>query len=164
MLSVDLVTQQVLSGMEASLNWDAVGSIAELVAALAVIVSVLYLAAQVRHGIAASKATAYQEVYRDLRETLIGVENEPIPKLMRGEQLSDAELAVLPKVLLLRMRAYENWWVQHRDGILGDDIFEAYISHMTNTLGSSLAKKWWREQPVEFIPEFRAFVDERVGM
>lgn len=146
------------------MNWDAVGSIAEMVAAIAVIISLLYLAAQVRHGIAAAKATAYQEVYRDLRDTLTGVENEPIPKLIRGEQLSEEELAMLPKVLLLRMRAYENWWIQKREGILGDDIFEAYISHMTNTLNSSIAKKWWREQPVEFIPEFRQFVSDRIKL
>jgi hypothetical protein len=146
------------------MNWDALGSVAELVAAVAVIVSLLYVAAQVRHGIATAKATAYQEVYRDLRETLMGVANDPIPKLFRGERLNQEELERLPKILLLRMRAYENWWVQHREGILGDDIFEAYISHMTNTLGHSIAQKWWREQPVTFIPEFEQFVNQRLNL
>lgn len=144
------------------MNWDAIGSIAEVLAAIAVIISLLYLAAQVRHGISAAKATAYQEVYRDLRETLMGVENEPIPKLIKGERLNEEELAILPKMVLLRMRAYENWWVQHREGILGDDVFDAYISHMTNTLGHSITKKWWREKPVKFIPEFEAFVNEKI--
>ena len=84
------------------MNWGAIGAIAEVVAAFAVIVSLLYLAAQVRYGIKTAKATAYQEVYRDLRETLMGVENEPIPKLIRGERLSEEELEILPKMLVLR--------------------------------------------------------------
>ena len=42
------------------MNWDMLGSISELAAAIAVMISLLYLAAQVRHGIATAKATAYQ--------------------------------------------------------------------------------------------------------
>ncbi len=146
------------------MNWDALGSIAEVIAALAVIGSLLYLAAQVRHGIRTAKATAYQEVYRDLRETLMGIENEPIPKLIRGERLTEDELELLPKMLVLRMRAYENWWVQHREGILGDDIFDAYITHMTNTMRPTISQKWWREKPISFIPEFEQFVNQKLGL
>lgn len=144
------------------MNWDAIGAIAELVAALAVIISLIYLAIQVKHGIATSKATAYQEVYRDLRASLEGTASEPIPKLLRGEQLTDSELAELPKLLTLRMRAYENWWVQNRDGVLSDEVFEAYISHLPNTIGSGTAQKWWRDKRVRFIPGFEAFVDSKI--
>ena len=140
------------------MNWQEIGAISELIAALGVIISLIYLAAQIRHSIATARATAYQEVYRDLRESLTGAGHDPILKLVRGEELSQEELAGLPRILVVRMRAYENWWVQHRDGILADDVFDAYISHMPNTLSSPIARKWWSETNLKFVPGFEAYV------
>ena len=143
------------------MNWDAIGAVSDLIASLAVLASLIYLAIQVRHGIATSKATAYQEIYRDLRASVQqGTSSEIIPKLFRGEKLTSAELSELPKILLLNMRAYENWWVQHRDGILSDEIFEAYISHLTITMRSRIAQKWWLEKRPKFVPGFEIYVNQ----
>lgn len=145
------------------MNWEAVGAIAELVAAIAVVASLIYLAVQVRHGIATARSTAYQEIYRDLREGFTNADYDPILKLQNKDRLTEEELKGLPKILLLRMRAYENWWVQHRDGVLTDEIFFAYITHLENTLASSVARRWWRGKKVKFILGFEEYVDSVIG-
>lgn len=145
------------------MNWEATGAIAELIAAIAVVTSLVYLAVQVRHGIATARSTAYQEVYRDLRDSFTSSDYDPILKLFNNERLTEEELKGLPKILLLRMRAYENWWVQHRDGVLTDEIFFTYITHMENTLASSVARNWWRDKKVKFIPGFEEYVHSVIG-
>ena len=50
------------------MNWNAVGAIGELVGAIAVVVSVLYLAWQVRSQVQESKLNAIHEVSEGFRE------------------------------------------------------------------------------------------------
>ena len=45
------------------MNWDAIGAIGEIVGALAVVISLMYLAAQIRTSNAAAKQAAMQEIY-----------------------------------------------------------------------------------------------------
>ena len=45
------------------MNWEAIGAVAELVGAIAVVASLLYLAIQVRHSTEVSRATAFQAIF-----------------------------------------------------------------------------------------------------
>ena len=45
------------TSLDAGMNWDAVGAIGDFVAALAVMVTLIYLAIQLRGNTAASRAT-----------------------------------------------------------------------------------------------------------
>ena len=73
------------------MNWEATGAIAELVAAIAVVASLVYLALQVRHGIATARSTAYQEIYRDLRESFTAADYDPILKQKLGRKQTPIE-------------------------------------------------------------------------
>ena len=48
------------------MNWDAVGAIAEVLGAIGVIVSLLYLANQIRQSTQTEKARAHQDIFSAL--------------------------------------------------------------------------------------------------
>lgn len=78
------------------LNWDAVGATAELVAALGVIVSLLYLATQIRQNTASVRASTYQDFIRESADTtrLAFMDQEfldEVTPLLGGERGLDSE-------------------------------------------------------------------------
>ena len=136
------------------------GNYGEFVGAIAVVVTLGYLAVQIRHNMRTARASTYQQIYRDLESRLGSLDLELRDKLLLGADLSENESRQWSHWLLITMRAYENWWQQHRYGILDDEIFEAYISHMRFTLGTTGGREVWSLLPVEFCPGFVEFVDE----
>ena len=47
------------------MNWDAIGTIAEIIGATAVVATLAYLAAQIRHGIDNDRVQGIQQLSRD---------------------------------------------------------------------------------------------------
>ena len=47
------------------MNWDAIGAVGEIVGALAVVVTLIYLAVQTRHSAAATQRQIMQAMYED---------------------------------------------------------------------------------------------------
>ena len=53
------------------MNWDAIGAIAELLGAVGVIASLVYLARQMGQNARATRAAAYQQLVGSLNETIL---------------------------------------------------------------------------------------------
>lgn len=78
------------------MNWEAIGAVGEIVGALAVLVTLIYLAIQVRHARRAQQADAIRANRLERREYHTGFRDSPyIPKIyskiVRGEELDEEE-------------------------------------------------------------------------
>ncbi len=75
------------------MNWEAIGAIAELVRAIAVVASLLYLAIQVRQNAEVNRATAFQDIFDGLTThnnfTFGWVVNGTNPFLVGSPKVSD---------------------------------------------------------------------------
>ena len=108
------------------------GAIGEFVAAVAVVISLVYLALQVKQTRQISKAVALQAIQRDVLD-LVLADPEEIGfylaihgKQDRGEQLTPIEREYVSQRSIRAMRIHENRWYQHRSGLLDDELFHAY--------------------------------------
>ena len=137
------------------------GNIGELIGALAVLVTLVYVAVQLRQNTLAIKAQTYQEVYRDLRENLMYLDREFIEKSVEGS-LDPTHKAYYELFLLVSLRAYENWWNHYNYGTITQDVFLAYISHMRKMFEGKDVQAWYQrvQETHDFTPGFLAFVDE----
>lgn len=96
------------------MNWDAIGAVGEIIGALAVIVTLLYLARQVRQNTAAVAATTYDSLLNSFASVNALVISDPaVADLFdRGNRdpasLSDAE-AIRYGFLL---RSWANQWLK----------------------------------------------------
>jgi len=59
------------------MNWDAIGAITELLGAIGVISSLVYLAAQIRDGRHALRASTYSEIFQGVHEAINSVLHVP---------------------------------------------------------------------------------------
>jgi hypothetical protein len=143
---------------------ESMATLAELIAAIAVVISLLYLAAQVRQSNKLARAQT--------RERMISQASEEVykrfvddPRILRSlyktEPLTEDEWIRLSGWLLAAMRQREYEYFQMRDGNIEKEVWEAYRGLITIHLGSKRVRKWWDEWgSVPFDAGFRSMVAE----
>ena len=148
------------------MNWEAAGAIGEIVGAIAVVVTLAYLATQTRLNMRATKAVAYEDIYRDLQQNLNSLDASLFERALKGGQdFTELEMFTLNRWRAIMFRMYENWWKQHKNGILDDDVYAAYNSHMRNTLSIEGSINWWRNlRRPEYIPGFVEYVEKWIAI
>ena len=144
------------------MNWEAISSISDLIAAIAVIVSLLYVGFQVKQ----SNILAQGQTRRDMmdlgqREIHTLLDDPTIWDLMIKDKLTHEERVKLQVWLVAAMRLREFEWSQNRFGIVDDDTYAAHKEIITLQLGTARTRAWWKTRGrTAFNAVFVEFVDE----
>ncbi len=159
------------------MNWDAIGAVAELLGAIGVIASLVYLAGQIRdsreqmsQNTRAVRAGAYQQFQGQLHAIMGQVLSVPSLEgvVFRGmadpETLSEEEAARFAWWLIGVFMVYENAHYQYRMGLLDEDRWRIHRSNLQALLGRQGIRLWWatRSDLME-SPEFGALISEMLG-
>jgi hypothetical protein len=119
------------------MNWEIVGAIAELLGALGVILSLLYLAIQVRHSRQATNSATYQTIQSNLATTArLLSENEEIALMYNaaidGKPLNNLDTTRLRTLFEELTYQFEDLLFLHESGNLQTDLF---MNQIYNGLG-----------------------------
>ena len=159
------------------MNWDAIGAVAELLGAIGVIASLVYLAGQIRHSreqmsqnTRAVRAGTYQQFQDQLRGTMMQALSVPSLEgvVFRGmsdpETLSEEEAGRFSWWLIGVFMIYENAHYQYRMGLLDEDRWQIHRRDLQILLGTQGIRQWWetRSHYIE-SPEFAAMISEMFG-
>lgn len=111
------------------MNWDAIGAIGEIVGAMAVLVTLIYLAVQIRQSSDTQRAQTHQQLAHERTHNLrMLIENKEIrdatAKAQFGKLLTVDEQRILYWFTVLNLRAYENELYQHSKGMIEDEELE----------------------------------------
>ena len=107
-------------------------AIAEIVASVAVVASLLYVGSEVRRNTAATQAASYQEIVRASNEYLLALASDSglTDIVLRAEtdpaSLSPAEGRRYFSYTRVFWRNMDNAFVQHKRGVLADSEWEVY--------------------------------------
>jgi len=151
------------------LNWDAVQAVAELIAAAAVILSLGYVALQVRQNtdsVQASTVARSSEVMNRLRSSVwTDPEAARIYSLaLAGDPVEDPSDSTRTRMFFAAIgRDYEAVYFQHRSGQLPDDIWEGWrreIMLIFGTPGGRDAVEGLREGFLS--PDFYTFLRQEL--
>ena len=121
-------------------------AIAELVAAIAVVVSLLYLAAQVRQSNQLARAQTRERMTNQAGDEVYkGFIDEPeiVQSLYKADALTETEWIRLSGWLLAAMRQREYEFFQMKSGNIEKEVWMAYRGLITIHLGSDRTRKWW---------------------
>ena len=102
-----------------------IGAGAEILGAITVVATILYLAVQIRQSERTQRAQTHQQITSDRRQVLLSLmENDKvrdaIRKASRGEALTEDETAIAFWFTVINIRAYENEIYQHSLGMIDD--------------------------------------------
>ena len=140
------------------MNLEKVSTIAELVSAIAIVVTLGYLAIETQQNTNAVMASIRQAMLAEDRELLFQQMEYPhvAPGLYGAKQLTDEEKVQLASWLVVFVRGRENQWLQYQSGVIDKTTWEVYRTPLRNVLLNEPAKSFWRirSQRSEFAQGF----------
>lgn len=141
------------------MNWEAVGATGEVIGALAVVVTLAYLAIQVRQNTAAQKSGATQRAHdqtsamydmmasdSDLGEIFARGLNEP-------DSLNASETARFFALMFSIMFRVQNWYIQAQSGFIDKQLFESWMKIVQQLSGFPGFKRFWEQRRHVFAAE-----------
>ena len=109
------------------MNWDAIGAISEAVGAAAVIITLAYLAVQIRQNTQMNASSLRQGFYDyTARQMLHGTDSAEFSELLAKAGMTDEALSPGERLQISRMFhavfvGYQGAYFQHKQGALGED-------------------------------------------
>jgi len=147
------------------MNWDALGAISELIGALGVIVSLFYVASQIRRNSSALEASTNQAVTDSTQQRLLVPAQNPALAAALAKARSDFDaLTPTERVQLAffsraTFRGIQNAFFQHRQGLLSEAAWKSYEAIIRNNLSRPDVPAWWPTERETFDEAFAEYVD-----
>lgn len=147
------------------MNWNAIAAIAELVAALGVIVTLIYLAAQVRDNTKVASAQS-RHALSDfaLRLSIFRAENaDRLAKLENcGDLTASDRLFQTWSHMQLLLHA-ETYFHHYELGLMPDSHWRGYARYISQYMQSAGFKEVWSEVGHGFSEDFAGWVDKQLA-
>ena len=139
-------------------DWTKWSAIAEISSAIAIVVTLGYLAIQTQQNTAAVQASVRQGMLEADRESLYTAVEYPF--LFRRSGLDEDQQLQLIGFLTAFMRTRENYWIQYQNGVLDRDTWESYRGALVIVIFSSeFGRRVWEQQTASGLTFDSGFVD-----
>ena len=156
------------------MNWDAIGAIGEIVGATATVLTLAYLALQIRQTRITQDqqnliATADLYQQRTAMVVNMNASNLSSPatvgtlrKVEKGQPLAEEDMIYYETGLWNAFLYHENMQVQHELGLSPDGQWEQSLEVLGVLPNFPEFDQFWQRYSVRFRPSFRALMDERI--
>jgi len=145
-----------------------VGVVAEVVGAVAVVVSLAYLAVQIRSN---TREVKTENVHRvtdsfNVLNLTLAADEELAALWHKGsasyEDLGDTEKARFNFMWLSAFRIYDSLYYQIQRGTGDETLWQTELETLKWLFSSPGTREWWRQQQFTFSPGFKEFIDQHV--
>ena len=156
------------------MNWEAIAAVSGIVGTLAVVVSLVYLAAQVRmnsHQLQHTARHVHGSIYHAANASFTGWfallaqdrgTAEVWAKILAGATLDEVDKVRMNALLSILFLSYEFYFQQERLGVVKRGTLG--LTTTTSLLAVPAIAEWWSSQgPRVFTPEFRAEIERLRG-
>jgi hypothetical protein len=145
------------------MNWEAVGAIGEIVGAIAVIASLVYLGIQIRHQNVESRIASVHEVLEGFRTEISAFRNFELAQLLgKGsvefEALSDTEKIQFVAMAQGPLRFWEEAFHQYKANRLSSPLWNGIQAQMRDFISVHGLQKVWKLREHTYSEEFRDYV------
>ena len=150
------------------MNLETINVWGQIIASLGVIVSLFYVAVQVRQNTRSARAVVVDSLARSMHDLAIQMaQNDQL--LMTASMLKDwssaseMERARYASFMLGYFKLFENGWFQMRQGTLEAEQWEGYDAFLRSVWMVPTVKTWWSMRRTFFAPGFRKYVENLKG-
>ncbi len=141
------------------------GALGELIGGVAVVVSLVYLATQIRDSTRAARASRAQAVLSESQAFVrVIAADTPSARVFRlgladSGELSEDERAQFTAQLMMMFRNFENMFFQFQLHDRDDLAWQSCVASMEQFVGLPGSQKFWSDRSGNYAPEFRKVVD-----
>ena len=148
------------------MDWDALGAISETVGAIAVVVTLAYLAVQIRQNTRTTQTASHHAITDSLNQGNIAVAQDAelaqiwITGCVDRTSLTEVERERLDSLLRAYFHVFDSLYYSANSGTGERNLLQAEekgFSHLMNLQG---VYDWWKDNPYAFSPEFRSYRED----
>ena len=147
------------------MTWQAIGAIAEVTGALAVVITLVYLALQLREHTKSLRIQSLESSFHDRNQLLIELRDpngvgDYLRKANAGESLSDNEAHELSNWLLRVMNVNEKVHYLHSIHAVDNFNYHVFKRNLPRLTNSDYFVSWWRDNRGRYSELFQDFMDD----
>jgi len=146
------------------MNWEAVSAVAELFGLVAIVVSIVYLAAQIRTQVREFRLASIHEVSVNLMDSYTALQETGMADVwVRGtkdfDSLSETEKVQMFGFLQRNFRALEDAYYQAKDDRLDPRIWTGIMRFYGSMLAAPGVERAWELRKYAYSDDFQVFMD-----
>ena len=147
------------------MNWEAIGAIGEIVGAMAVVITLVYLALQTRHSAAATQSSTEVEASRQLSawvtrsfqdELIQGIWDD----VQAGKPLSDEHYRKWLWYLSDLFHMSEGIFIQYQKGFVSAEVWGRFESTILGMLQNTPGQEFWHSGNTPFSDAFKIHIEK----
>ena len=147
------------------MNWEAIGTISEVVGALAVVLSLVYVGVQIRQNTRQVRVATHDGTTRDFRQFTRQMLASGLTQVFsRGLEdyaaLSEEQKLEFAFMMYDVFKAFENVHYHYLHGTLGEDAWAGWRRFIASYASAPGAQHYWSVRRDIFTPEFQNFIEE----
>ena len=148
------------------MNWEAIGAIGEIVGAIAVVVTIGYLAVQIRQNTRSVRAATHHSSMRGASETQnIFAQSENLAQIYHKgvhdyERLTAEERIRFDGAVRSIFNFYEDTFFQFQHSMIEHHLWEARKQAIMWHLGQPGIASWWKRVARHFSKPFVSFTEQ----
>ena len=117
------------------MNWEATGAMSELIGAIAVVVTLAYVAVQIRENSRAVRSSTRQDISRGQMEINFVMAQNPdlavaIYGLLKGEDIADRDRIAASQCISGMFRTFENQVFAYKEGNFFESVWLGYRANI----------------------------------
>jgi hypothetical protein len=142
------------------------GSLGEFISGLAVVVTLIYLALQIRHNTRAVRSSMHQDMIEStLRIAESLSDNENVGRIVLK---ADEDYENLTREERIRFEAYaervfsnfESVFYSYRNSMIEEDLWESWESSYLVDISRDALRRFWQDERPQHLRDFMDFVDQ----
>ena len=144
---------------------DQLANIGEFVSAIAVIISIIYLAIQIRQNTEAERTSTYQAVVSDFGALNNTMASNPelshlyVRATENYHQLCTDEKARVSQLFFQCFHYFENMFYQYQKGYLDEDVWTGWKRLMLTYYAQPGFQTWWEHRRDVYSESFATFLE-----
>ena len=146
------------------MNWEAAGAIGEIIGAAAVVMSLVYLASQIRTQNREARAASVHQVMHEYASAISRLHEPGMADIwVRGiedfDSLTPPQRIRFVIYLMGSIRSFEDAYFQWREGRLEDDVWRSLLAPLLDVKSTEAFARFWELRRHQIRPEFADYVD-----
>lgn len=147
------------------MNWDAIGAVGEIAGAIAVVLSLIYLATQIRQSTRESQATSRDNVSKGISDVMMRIAADPETTelygqgLMNPADLTDSETRRFDMLMYATFESFESAYSQWQRGVLAGEDWHKWKSTIGTYMSQPGCQSFWVRASGNFTPSFIEYVE-----
>ncbi len=146
------------------MNWEAISAVGETVGAFAVVVTLIYLANQIRSQNRESRIASVHELTEAFRGAIMSFQNPNLADVFVRAKTDFQELSEPERLQFISMvqqifRVWEDAYYQHKEKRLDERIWKSMVIQFSYYLSLEGVCRVWEIRKQAYSDDFRDFVD-----